>query len=100
MSLATADIHVKVTPELKASSEEVLSEIGISMSDLVNMTLKKLTRDRRIPFATNIDREALPENLRVDSEAEMVAHLRRGLEMDDGRRYTEADLRREICEAS
>ena len=37
MALATADIHVKIDPKIKKDSEKVLKEIGISMSDLINI---------------------------------------------------------------
>lgn len=73
MALATADIHIKVEPEIKTSSEKVLKEIGISMSDLINMTLRKLIRDKTVPF--DITAEAAPENLRINTKEQLIRFL-------------------------
>ena len=48
MALATADIHVKIDPKVKKDSEKILKEIGISMSDLINITLRKVIREKRV----------------------------------------------------
>ena len=44
MALATADIHIKVDPAVKREAEKNLKSYGISMSDLINVTLRGFNR--------------------------------------------------------
>lgn len=75
MSAAQADIHVKVDPKVKAESEVVLKQIGISISDLVNMTLRCVIRERRIPFDTQVKTSDLPRCMNIRTEAELEEYL-------------------------
>lgn len=54
MATSYADIHVKVDPTIKQESEKVLNKIGISMSDLINMTLRRVIYENDIPFNTSV----------------------------------------------
>ena len=69
-----ADIHIKVDPEVKSTSEKILGEIGISMSDLINMTLREMNRRGRIPFQPQVGR-GMPANMRVGTRAELETLL-------------------------
>ena len=66
-----ADIHVKVNKKVKEESEEILSSIGISMSDLINMTLRRVVYERQIPFNTRIERGEVPAELKVNTREEL-----------------------------
>lgn len=88
MATAMADIHVKVDREIKNESEEVLKQIGISFSDLINMTLRRVIYERRIPFSTKVGVEGAPEHLRINSREELEALLTKTIEEDDGTRLT------------
>ncbi len=44
-------IQVRVSPEAKAASEEVLTKMGLSMSEAVNMFLHQIVLRQAIPFA-------------------------------------------------
>ena len=55
-SMSTADsfIRVRLDKELKSEASEILSAMGLSISDLVRMTLTKLVNERDIPFSTYV----------------------------------------------
>ena len=42
--------------EVKRNAEEVCEEIGISMAAAINIYLKKLGRERRIPFVVGAEK--------------------------------------------
>jgi addiction module RelB/DinJ family antitoxin len=46
----SATIQVRVMPLVKATSEQVLWRIGLSMSDAVELFLRRVIVDQRIPF--------------------------------------------------
>ena len=95
MGLATADIHVKVDPEVKTGAEKVLKEIGITMSDLINMTLRRVVRERRVPFETADAR--VPRNMRIESRDEIIELLRASLANDDGTRYSFDEIKKGLA---
>ena len=66
-----ADIHVKVNKEVKEESEKILSSIGISMSDLINMTLRRVVYERQIPFSTRLEWDEVPDSLKVNTREEL-----------------------------
>ena len=47
---ALTDIHIKIDAGVKEDAEAVLKEIGLSMSNYLNMSLRQLCRQREIPF--------------------------------------------------
>ena len=82
MATTYADIHVKVNKEVKEESEKILNSIGISMSDLINMTLRRVVYERQIPFNTRIELNEAPENLKINTREELDVLLDR-LSADD-----------------
>ena len=77
MATIYADIHVKVNKEIKEESEKILNSIGISMSDLINMTLRRVVFERQIPFSTRLELDGVPEELKIDTREELDALLDR-----------------------
>ena len=96
MAEALADIHVRVNKNIKTESEAVLNQIGISFSDLFNMTLRRVVYERRIPFSTDVSNATLPANMRIDTEAEFKQYLERSIKEDDGTRFTIDEIRESI----
>ena len=45
-----AQISLRIDADVKQEAEKVLKEIGISMSSAVNIFLKTVGREKRIPF--------------------------------------------------
>ncbi len=78
-----ADIHVRVNKNVKDKSEAVLGDIGISMSDLINMTLRQIIYRRAIPFEPRVPASEVPEFLRIESKEQLSSFLETELEKPD-----------------
>ena len=50
-----AQISLRVDDEVKRGAEEALNDIGLSMSAAINVFLKKVAREKRIPFELSVD---------------------------------------------
>jgi addiction module RelB/DinJ family antitoxin len=48
--LKTATIQLRVTPRVKAASEGVLRAMGLTMSEAVELFLRRVVVDQRLPF--------------------------------------------------
>jgi len=46
----SSGMHIRVNPEIKKSVEPILSAIGLSFSDVFNLTLRQIYLKRKIPF--------------------------------------------------
>jgi addiction module RelB/DinJ family antitoxin len=46
----SSGMHIRVNPEIKAEVEPILAAIGLSFSDVFNLTLRQIYLKRRIPF--------------------------------------------------
>jgi addiction module RelB/DinJ family antitoxin len=46
----SSGMHIRVNPEIKAKAEPILAAIGLSFSDVFNLTLNQIYLKRRIPF--------------------------------------------------
>ncbi len=57
-------INIRVDDEVKRNAEIALDEIGLSMSTAINIFLKKVARERRIPFDLTADSFYADNNLR------------------------------------
>ena len=49
-STRSSGMHIRVDPEVKASVEPILAAIGLSFSDVFNLTLRQIYLKRKIPF--------------------------------------------------
>ncbi len=58
-----AQISLRVEDEVKRKAEEACADIGLSLSAAVNIYLKKLGRERRIPFEVSADPFYSNENM-------------------------------------
>lgn len=50
-----AQINIRVDDEIKKQAENVCNDIGISLSSAINIYLKKLGREYKIPFEVSAD---------------------------------------------
>lgn len=48
-------IKISIDDDLKKEVDNILDEIGLSMSSTILIYLKKIARERRIPFALSVD---------------------------------------------
>jgi len=68
----SSGMHIRVNPEIKAGVEPILAAIGLSFSDVFNLTLNQIYLKRKIPF--ELSSIQLTENgYTTDFEAELLA---------------------------
>ena len=48
-------INFRIDEETKKEMEQVCNELGMTMSTALNIFIKKMTREKRIPFEVSID---------------------------------------------
>lgn len=58
-----AQISLRVDDELKRGAEKTLNDIGLSMSTAINIFLKTVVRENRIPFELSADPFYSKENM-------------------------------------
>jgi len=46
----SSDMHIMVNAEIKANVEPILAAIGLSFSDVFNLTLNQIYLKRKLPF--------------------------------------------------
>jgi len=46
----SSGMHIRVNPEIKANVEPILAAIGLSFSDVFNLTLRQIYLKRKLPF--------------------------------------------------
>ena len=66
-----AQISLRVDDELKRGAEKTLNDIGLSMSTAINIFLKTVVRENRIPFELSADPFYSKENMK---ELERLVH--------------------------
>ena len=81
MALATADIHVKIDPIVKKRAERKLKDAGLTISEFVNIELRKIIRGK--PVTTEVKDVPLPRNLSITSDAELIELLKERLTREE-----------------
>ena len=46
----SSGMHIRVNPTIKANVEPILAAIGLSFSDVFNLTLNQIYLKRKLPF--------------------------------------------------
>lgn len=59
-----AQINLRVDDDVKKGAEQAFDDIGLSMSAAINVFLKKVARERRIPFELSADPFYSESNMR------------------------------------
>lgn len=59
-----AQISLRVDDDVKRNAEKALDDIGLSMSAAINVFLKKVAREKRIPFELSVDPFYSENNIR------------------------------------
>ncbi|MBR2741864.1 type II toxin-antitoxin system RelB/DinJ family antitoxin [Candidatus Saccharibacteria bacterium] len=98
--MATTDIHIRIDTEVKEQAEQVLKELGLTISDLVNMTMRKTIKEGGVPFEAKLAKaeRSLPENMNIQTKAELEKLLNESIENDTGIRYSIDDVKTHIKE--
>lgn len=99
MAAKSANLYARIEPDVKEQAENILSTLGISASNAINMFYKQIILNRGLPFEVKIP-TARPVDVAKLSETEVNAELEKGYaDMVAGRtktaRQTFADIRRD-----
>ncbi len=87
MTTKTASVRARIEPSIKKKVEAVLSQIGISPSEAINVFYRRIASDGGIPFSLNVP------------NAETRAAIR-ALERGEGRRVSLSKFIKEMREVS
>lgn len=71
----TASILIKIDPQVKAKAQKVASEMGISLTSVINRYLKHFIETRSITFAVD---EAIPTQYMIDTLKQSEEDIRAG----------------------
>jgi DNA-damage-inducible protein J len=77
MATKSANLYARIEPEVKEQAEGILSSLGISASNAINMFYKQIILNRGIPFEVKLP-STKPIDISQLSEAEMNAELEKG----------------------
>ncbi len=69
----TADVRLRLEPELKAVANKVLNDVGLSLSDAIRIFLRQVVANRGLPFEIKQPNKA---TLRAIEEARTMARAR------------------------
>ena len=99
MAAKTANLYARVEPDIKEQAEAILSTLGISASNAINMFYRQIILRQGLPFDVKISRKH-PLDMSLLSEKELDAELEKGYaDIAAGRmrpaREVFADLRRD-----
>lgn len=77
MATKSANLYVRIEPDVKEQAESILSALGIPASNAINMFYKQIILQRGLPFDVKI-----PENKMIDmgslSETQLQEELEKG----------------------
>jgi len=76
-----AQISLRIDDDVKSQAEQVCADIGMSLSTAINIYLKKLGRERRIPFEVMADLFYSSENRAVLDKR--IADIRTGKNLSE-----------------
>ena len=99
MATKSANLYARIEPDVKEQAESILSALGISASNAINMFYKQIILNRGLPFEVKIP-TAKAVNVAELTEAEVNSELEKGYaDMVAGRtkpaRQAFADIRKD-----
>lgn len=78
-------LNLRVNPDVKRNAEEVLSQLGISMSTAINIYLKQISMTGGIPFDIKVPKAPISINADLMTKDEIHAKLKEGFnDIDEG----------------
>lgn len=75
----TANLYVRIEPDLKEQAEEILSALGIPASNAINMFYKQIILQRGLPFELKLPSESVL-NFNQLTEQELDRELQKGID--------------------
>lgn len=73
----SANLYVRIEPDVKEQAENILQTLGISASNAINLFYKQIILQRGLPFEVRIP-SATPADVRTLSDTELNIELEKG----------------------
>ena len=87
MSNKSANLCVRIEPEVKEKAEAILAELGIPASNAINLFYKQIILHNGLPFELKLSNKIIDES--VISEKDLALKLKKALEsVNEGNGYT------------
>ena len=77
MAAKSANLYVRIEPDVKEQAEAILSTLGIPASNAINMFYKQIILNRGLPFEVKIP-TTRPVNVAELTETELNTELEKG----------------------
>ncbi|MCD8027102.1 MAG: type II toxin-antitoxin system RelB/DinJ family antitoxin [Erysipelotrichaceae bacterium] len=77
MAAKSANIYVRIEPDVKEQAESILSTLGIPASNAINMFYKQIILQRGLPFDVKIPSHH-PVDMSILSDEELDAEIEKG----------------------
>ena len=90
MATKTANVLVRIEPDVKTQAEDILNELGVPASVVINMLYKQIIITRSIPFAISL--ATRPKTREELSKAEFYSMMQAGYEDALANRSEDADV--------
>lgn len=78
MATRSANVNVRVEPDVKKQAEDILDKLGVSASAFINMTYRQVIMKRGIPFSVELPSGI--ETLDTMTDEEFDEMMQAGLE--------------------
>jgi len=89
MAVKSANVTARVEPEVKSEAEAIISELGLSVSTVINSLYKQIILRRGIPYTLTLSAE--PKSVSEMSKAEYDLMMKTGLEQAKNGESLDAD---------
>lgn len=78
MAARSANVNVRVEPEIKKQAEDILDKLGVSASAFINMTYRQVILKQGIPFSIDLPTKIKTFDTMTDREFDEM--MQTGLE--------------------
>ena len=78
MATRSANVNVRVEPDVKKQAEDILDKLGVSASAFINMTYRQVIMKRGIPFSVELPSRIRTLDIMTDEEFDEI--MQTGLE--------------------
>ena len=89
----TVSINARVNGEAKRQAEDVLAQLGVSMSTAIDMFIRQIAREQRLPVSLSLrssdTKPSYSISLDDTTPEELIADIRRGVDDAKHNRGTE-----------
>lgn len=78
MATRSANVNVRVEPDIKEQAEAILEKLGVSASSFINMTYRQVILRNGIPFSVTVP--SMPRTRDTMTDVEFNAMMETGLQ--------------------